>query len=308
VNARVLAGLLNDTAIRTGLATRGITIPNTTYVIAALHNTTTDEVTIFDTDLVPPSHARDLTCLQEWLQQAGHQARKERADSLGIRRGKFSSAKDLLQVFQIQSRDWSQVRPEWGLVNNAAFLIAPRELSRGTDLHGRVFLHEYHCESDPDGSVLESIMTAPMLVTNWINMQYYASTVDNRLYGSGNKVLHNVVGGRLGVFEGNGGDLRIGLPIQSLHDGAKLRNIPMRLSVFIEAPQSSIRAILLKHEVVRSLVQNGWIHLFQIAPGTSNVSRYRDKLWESTRFKDFKLPEDATVVSGQGQARASVPD
>ncbi len=62
-------------------------------------------------------------------------------------------------------------------------------------------------------------MTAPMVVTNWINLQYHASTVDNRRYGSGNKVLHNVVGGRLGVFEGNGGDLRIGLPLQSLHDG-----------------------------------------------------------------------------------------
>ncbi len=44
-------------------------------------------------------------------------------------------------------------------------------------------------------------------------MQYYASTVDNHRYGCGNKVLHNVVGGRIGVFEGNGGDLCIGLPM-----------------------------------------------------------------------------------------------
>ena len=80
-------------------------------------------------------------------------------------------------------------------------------------------------------------MTAPMVVTNWINMQYHASTVDNRRYGSGNKVLHNVVGGRIGVFEGNGGDLRIGLPMQSLHDGHTLRHAPLRLSVFIEAPR-----------------------------------------------------------------------
>jgi uncharacterized protein len=36
-------------------------------------------------------------------------------------------------------------------------------------------------------------MTAPMIVTNWITMQDYASTVDNHRYGSGNKVLHNVV-------------------------------------------------------------------------------------------------------------------
>ncbi len=55
------------------------------------------------------------------------------------------------------------------------------------------------------------IMTAPMVVTNWINLQYHASTVDPTRYGSGNTMLHNVVGGRIGVFEGNGGDLRIGM-------------------------------------------------------------------------------------------------
>ena len=108
------------------------------------------------------------------------------------------------------------------------------------------------------------IMTAPMVVTNWINMQYYASVVDNARYGSGNKVLHNVVGGKLGVFEGNGGDLRIGLPMQSLHDGSQWQHTPLRLSVFIEAPQAAIDSIIAKHAVVRQLVDNQWLHLFQI--------------------------------------------
>lgn len=47
-------------------------------------------------------------------------------------------------------------------------------------------------------------MTAPMIVTNWINLQYYASVTDHRTYGSGNKMLHNVVADHVGVFEGNG--------------------------------------------------------------------------------------------------------
>ncbi len=302
VNARVLAGLLNDPAIRAGLLTLGIDIPSTTHFLAALHNTTTDEVTIFDTGRLPNSHESDLGRLRGWLRQAGHRARTERATSLGISTSEASTAADLLNHFQIRGRDWSQVRPEWGLANNAAFLIAPRRRSRGTDLHGRVFLHEYQSSRDPDGSVLEAIMTAPMLVTNWINMQYYASTVDNRLYGSGNKVLHNVVGGRLGVFEGNGGDLRIGLPLQSLHDGHTLRHIPLRLSVFIEAPQSSISTIIQKHEVVRDLVQNQWIHLFQITPESPTFARYRDGIWEPMKLNDFKAPKQETIVSREAYA------
>ena len=42
-------------------------------------------------------------------------------------------------------------------------------------------------------------------------------------FGAGNKVLHNVVGGCLGVFEGNAGDLKVGLPWQSVHDGERFR-------------------------------------------------------------------------------------
>ena len=297
VNARVLASLLNDPAIRAGLLERGLAIPSTTHVLAALHNTTTDEVVLFDADLMPQTHAVDLTQLEEWLKQAGHQARRERASSVGIQNHEAASSKNLLKQFQTRSRDWSQVRPEWGLVNNAAFLIAPRARSRGINLHGRVFLHEYQSALDPNGSVLEAIMTAPMLVTNWINMQYYASTVDNRLYGSGNKVLHNVVGGRLGVFEGNGGDLRIGLPLQSLHDGQALRHTPLRLSVFIEAPQSAIGAILLNHKMVRNLIDNAWIHLLQITPGSKSISQYRNGIWVPV--------EDVNVIPDQRVGRMS---
>lgn len=88
--------------------------------------------------------------------------------------------------------------------------------------------------------------------------------MDNRRFGSGNKVLHNVVGGNLGVFEGNGGDLRIGLSMQSLHDGEQWRHTPLRLSVYLAAPRDAIDAVLAAHESVRHLVENGWLHLFCI--------------------------------------------
>lgn len=63
-----------------------------------------------------------------------------------------------------------------------------------------VFLHEYQ-PGAIEGQLLTQIMTAPMLVTHWINMQYFASTVDNRRFGSGNKTLHNVVGGNIGLLK-----------------------------------------------------------------------------------------------------------
>lgn len=123
-------------------------------------------------------------------------------------------------------------------------------------------------------------MTAPMVVAHWINLQYYASTVDNLRYGSGNKVLHNVVGGHVGVFEGNGGDLRIGLSMQSLHNGEEWMHTPLRLAVFIAAPQQAILDVIEKHAVVRQLVDGGWVDLLQI--DKDRVFRLRNRTWQPT--------------------------
>lgn len=180
-----------------------------------------------------------------------------------------------------RAADWSEVRPEWGLAGNAAFVVAPRERTRGVDLSGRAFLHEYRWEQDSGFGVLELIMTAPMVVTHWINLQYYASTVDNRRYGSGNKVLHNVVGGRLGVFEGAGGDLRIGLALQSVHDGTDWVHEPLRLSVVIEAPAEAIDGVIAKHALVRDLVVNEWLFLFRIDPASGTISQRRADGWRT---------------------------
>ncbi|TFW01976.1 DUF2309 domain-containing protein [Oxalobacteraceae bacterium OM1] len=263
VNARALALMLNDLAVRAGLHEQGIAVPATTHFLAALHNTTTDDVELFDTDLVPASHIEDVARLRAALVAAGSLARAERSSKLGLQ-ALAGNPDTLLQAMRKRACDWAQTRPEWGLAGNAAFIVAPRVRSRGADLEGRAFLHDYDWRADTDGSVLELIMTAPMVVTHWINMQYYASTVDNRRYGSGNKILHNVVGGRIGVFEGNGGDLRIGLPLQSLHDGETWMHAPLRLSVFIEAPRAMIERVLDAHATVRHLVRHGWLHLLRI--------------------------------------------
>ena len=248
----------------------------------ATASTAIDELSLYDTDLLPESHRADLRQLRADLLSAGQLARAERAPSLGLAH-LAKNADALAHSVKLRANDWAQARPEWGLANNAAFIVAPRARSQHLNLAGRAFLHDYDHTQDLDLGVLTLIMTAPMVVTNWINLQYYASVVDNVKYGSGNKVLHNVVGGRLGVFEGNGGDLRIGLPMQSLHDGNAWQHIPLRLSVFIEAPKTAIDSIIAKHAVVRQLVDNQWLHLFQIEarpdPQTDLVFQYSKNNW-----------------------------
>ncbi len=259
-NARVAAAILNQPMVRTVLEGEGIRIPQDTRFIAALQDTTTDEITLFEADKVPLSHETDLLQLQLWLDEGSKRCRQQRATSLGL--GEHFDA-ELDSKIHERSRDWAQVRPEWGLVGNAAFIAAPRERTRHLNLGGRVFLHNYNHHADTTKSTLELIMTAPMVVANWINLQYYASTVNNRLWGSGNKVTHNVVG-TFGIQQGNGGDLQAGLPLQSIHNGETWMHEPVRLSVLIEAPRTDIDAVIAKHESVRQLVENGWLHLFAI--------------------------------------------
>jgi uncharacterized protein YbcC (UPF0753/DUF2309 family) len=255
-NARVAASILNNPQVRVSLGWRGIRIPDDTWFLGCLHDTTTDEIRIFDTGNMPDSHAADLAQLRDWLVRAGGLARRERAAKLGVQPGP-----GLDRQITARSRDWSQVRPEWGLAGNAAFIAAPRAATVGVDLGGRAFLHSYDWRQDRDFSVLELIMTAPMVVASWINLQYYGSTVDNAAFGAGNKVLHNVSAG-IGVLEGNAGDLRVGLPWQSVHDGQRLVHEPLRLNVFLAAPMEAIDTVLAKHRAVRELVEHGWLHLF----------------------------------------------
>lgn len=259
-NARTAAEILNDPVVRKGLLDQGIVIPKGTLFLAGLHNTTTDEVTLFGLDSVPASHREPVGLLERNLRVAGGIARRERAPLLGI----DPAAVDLDSEVAARSRDWAQVRPEWGLAGNHAFIAAPRERTRGLDLGGRVFLHDYRHDLDDGEATLELLLIAPVVVASWINLQYFGSTVDNRLFGSGDKVIHNVAG-LIGVHEGNGGDLKTGLPFQSVHDGREWRHEPLRLAVIVEAPAESIDKVLAKHGHVADLVANGWIHLFVLS-------------------------------------------
>jgi uncharacterized protein YbcC (UPF0753/DUF2309 family) len=273
VNARLAAATLNDSGVRSILSEQGLTLPADTVFLAGLHNTATDDVTLFDLGEVPATHREDLVRLQDALKRAGAAARRERAPALGLA---GLSDKELDAAVDARAHDIAEVRPEWGLANNAAFVAAPRSRTAGLQLDGRVFLHDYVAASDPDDRVLNLILSAPVVVASWINLQYYASRVDPARYGAGNKVLHNVVGG-IGVQEGNGGDLKVGLPLQSLHNGKEFVHEPRRLAVYIEADPARIRAVLERHRAVHQLFAHDWLHLFSLWGGS--CFRYREGRW-----------------------------
>ena len=273
VNARLLAALLNDPEVRQGVAAKGIEIPDDTLFIAGLHDTTTDAVKLYEADVDTSRQKAALADAKRWLAEAGRITRAERALRLPRAGGEADVAP--------RSRDWAEVRPEWALAGCRAFIAAPRARTAGRSLDGRAFLHNYDWTADEGFGVLELIMTAPVVVASWISLQYYGSTVAPQVFGGGNKLLHNVTGG-IGVVEGNGGLLRAGLPWQSVHDGEDFMHEPLRLSVCIEAPREAMSAILEKHEGVRALFDNRWLHLFALDEAGQIAWRYTGDLeWEA---------------------------
>jgi uncharacterized protein YbcC (UPF0753/DUF2309 family) len=247
-SARVVVAILNDPGVRAGLEERDIVVPDDTLFVAAQHDTVSDEVTVLDREAVPDTHEGLVAAFERDVAVAGERLASERAGRLPGDPGRV----------RVRGHDWAQVRPEWGLASNAAFVVGPRSITAGLDLACRVFLHSYDAEADGDGSALETIMTAPLVVGQWISAQYYFSSVDPDQFGAGDKTLHNPVGG-IGVVLGEGGDLQVGLPAQAVGVGERRIHEPLRLLAVIQAPLERIDAIIERNQVLQELIGGKWI-------------------------------------------------
>lgn len=263
VNARVLAAIMNNTEVRKKLADNGIIIPKNTYFLAAEHNTTTDEVTILNHDIV--DDIAKINKLKKSLLKARNITNLTRIKKMGE---KVETAKEAVFAIKERACDWAQVRPEWGLALNSAFIVAPRELSSSFDLESRCFLHSYDYKIDNSGDLLTSILTAPMIVAHWINMQYLFSTLNNISYGGGSKITKNITG-KIGVMQGNASDLMTGLPLQSVYiSDSKVYHEPQRLMTIVLAPLTIVDNIIKQQEKLKSLFRNGWAQISVIDPET----------------------------------------
>lgn len=278
VSARVLAQMANKKEVRRKLRGMGIHIADDAWFIAALHNTTTDELSLFDLDHIPSSHIFYIDRLRNGLLAASRLCAQERLPSLQIEPQELEPTAAYREV-QRNAMDWSQVRPEWGLSRNVYFVIGRRSLTKQMSLEGRSFMHSYDYRLDPRQRLLENILTGPLVVAQWINMEHYFSTVDNERFGSGSKVYHNVAG-RFGVMTGGLSDLRTGLPSQTVLNKGLPYHEPLRLITFIEAPIAHARKALDSVATVKNLVKNDWIRLLVIDPVELAVYAFNNGQWD----------------------------
>jgi uncharacterized protein YbcC (UPF0753/DUF2309 family) len=277
-NAQVLANILNDQKVRLYLKEKGISIPKFTDFIAAEHNTTTDDVEFYLTGTYHVDLTQKITQLKEDLKAAREITSAQRAKNMGFQGNEIQSVKNT----KVRSLDWAQVRPEWGLARNASFIVAPRALSKNSDLEGRAFLHSYNYEEDPEGTSLTVILTAPMVVAQWINCQYLFSTLDNVAYGAGSKVTKNITG-KIGIMQGNASDLMHGLPLQSVNiTDTQAYHVPQRLLTLVYAPCHFISKIIEQQPVLQKLFGNGWVRLIAIDKEEGYYSLQRDLTWQRT--------------------------
>jgi hypothetical protein len=266
-NARILAAILNRDEVRAFLARQGIAIPEATRFVAAEHNTTTDEVSLYDD--VPAALKSALDKAREINSAArltALQASNTHADGSWLR-----------------AQDWAQVRPEWGLARNAAFIVAPRDITASLNLEGRCFLHSYDYTQDPEGRSLTVILTAPMVVAEWINTQYLFSTLDNVAYGGGSKITKNITG-KIGIMQGNASDLMTGLPLQSVYaSDTEAYHEPQRLMCVVYAPRLLLDGIIQAQPILQKLFGNGWVQLACIEPERRKTYLLdRELRWQST--------------------------
>lgn len=273
MNALLLAMILNNKQVRIALKGKGLIIPDSTCFLAAQHDTTVDSICFLT---IPQKNLALFNRLKNDLNQAARQLESCKSMQLSTN----SSA-------NIRSKDWSEVRPEWGLAKNACFIIGSIANVKELHLEGRSFLHSYDYTIDDSLQYLQTILAGPLTVAHWINMQYFFSTVRPHIFGSGNKINLNIVG-KMGVMQGNASDLMTGLPYQSVfsQDGVTY-HLPQRLLTVIDAPKDHVFNAISSVQSLVELIKNEWLRVVVIDPQTKNVYRLLSDLsWAPFYLKE----------------------
>ena len=283
-NARLFAMMANRPGVRAALAAKGIAVPSDCWFVGGYHDTCSDDVEFFDLDLMPDSHRADLQRLRQSLDQARVLNAQERVRRFGTAPPRLAGERALRHV-QARAEHLAEPRPEYGHCTNAVAFVGRRRVTRGLFMDRRTFLVSYDAQRDPNNEALARVLGAVIPVCGGISLEYYFSTVDNEVYGSGTKLPHNITG-LIGVMNGFQGDLRTGLPLQTveIHE-------PVRILFVVETTAERLMKVVHANPELVEFVCNGWIRIAVMDPQSGAVSVYRGgEHFEPLEGDDVILP------------------
>lgn len=268
VNARVICFMANHPEVRKVLASRGLTIPESTQFVGGLHDTTRDEIAFFDESSLSQKNKEQHDANEIIINKALDHNAKERSR-------RFESIDTSLTAHRIHDKikrrsvSLFEPRPELNHATNTLCVIGRRDLTKHIFLDRRAFMNSYDYTIDPEGTILANIMKPIGPVCGGINLEYFFSRVDNQKLGAGTKLPHNVMG-LFGVANGIDGDLRPGLPSQMIevHD-------PVRLMVIVDHFPEIILKTIKSLDAMYEWYINEWIHLTAVNPVTGELSVFK---------------------------------
>jgi uncharacterized protein YbcC (UPF0753/DUF2309 family) len=301
-NARLFAAMANHPAVRAGLREQGFLIPEDGWFLGGYHDTCNDAVRFFDEERVPAGLRGDVARVKASLDQARARSALERCRRFEVASWKFGPEAGLRHVEE-RAEHLGEPRPEYGHSTNAVAFVGRRRTTRGLFLDRRAFLVSYDAAQDPRDEALARVLGAVIPVCGGISLEYYFSTVDNEVYGSGTKLPHNITG-LVGVMNGYQGDLRTGLPLQTveIHE-------PVRILFVVETTPERLMPVIRANPELAEFVENRWIRLSTMDPDTGEVRIYREgggfePLGEG---EDEGLPEAPTSAAWYAGRRGHLP-
>jgi uncharacterized protein len=269
VNAKVACFAINHPGVREILVQRGISIPDETQFLPALHDTTRDDITFYDVDTLNEVnmelHQQNVIVFEAALDNNAKE-RSRRFDTIDS----TQSLKKVHESIKRRSVSLFEPRPELNHATNAMCFVGRRSLSKHLFLDRRSFMNSFDYTIDPSGDFLAGILGAVAPVGGGINLEYYFSRVDNQKLGAGSKLPHNVMG-LIGVANGIDGDLRPGLPSQMIevHD-------PIRLLVVVEHFPEKVKYAITKNPATYEWFINEWVKLVVVHPETLELYQFKN--------------------------------
>lgn len=300
VNARVFSNMANNSMVREQLAQRGITIPETTWFISGLHDTTMDEILFYDVNLLSfenrDLHQKNESVFKKALDNNAKE-RSRRFISINTRK----KASWIHEKIRIRSVTLFEPRPELNHATNALCIVGRRDLTRHLFLDRRSFMNSYDYSIDPKGISLAGILRAAAPVCGGINLEYFFSRVDNMKLGAGTKLPHNVMG-LIGVANGMEGDLRPGLPSQmiEMHD-------PVRLMIIVEQFADVVLDTIKRSAETYEWFANNWVNLVTVNPETLELHYFTEGVFLPYTPVNRNLPVAENISSLVESTNENIP-